>query len=67
MLGAAVMLCRCNECWDNMNADFCKSDIRSSNSAPGSGDGGLGGAIRTLPRSRESCGRRLVKINILVS
>lgn len=46
----AVMLCRCNECWDNMNADFCESDIRSSNSAPGSGDGGLGGADKDFAK-----------------
>ena len=31
----AVILCRCNGCWDNMNAD-----IRSSNSVLRSGDGG---------------------------
>ena len=49
------MLCRCCECWDNMNADFCKSDIRFSNSAPGSGDGDKDFAQKPGKLRKETC------------
>ena len=54
------MLCRCCECWDNTNAGFGKSDIRSSNSALRSGDGGFGGADKDFAKKpgklrKETC------------
>ena len=56
------MLCRCCECWDNMNADFVNLtlDLQTPRRE-------VEMVIRILSRSRESGGRRPVKNNILVS